>query len=58
MNLRVLLVVVTVARYDIIVDATDNVAARYMLSDACVLLKKPFVSAAALRFEGQAAILL
>jgi molybdopterin/thiamine biosynthesis adenylyltransferase len=30
--------------FDIIVDATDNVATRYLLNDACVLLGKPLVS--------------
>lgn len=40
-------------RYDIIVDATDNVATRYLLNDACVLLKKPLVSGSALQLEGQ-----
>jgi len=39
--------------YDIVVDATDNVATRYLLSDACVLTSKPLVSGSALRFEGQ-----
>lgn len=39
--------------YDLIVDATDNVATRYLLSDACVILRKVLVSGAALRFEGQ-----
>jgi adenylyltransferase/sulfurtransferase len=39
--------------YDIVVDATDNVATRYLLNDACVLLKKPLVSGSALQLEGQ-----
>lgn len=39
--------------YDVVVDATDNVATRYLLNDACVLLKKPLVSGSALMFEGQ-----
>ncbi|KAK0050293.1 adenylyltransferase and sulfurtransferase MOCS3 [Biomphalaria pfeifferi] len=39
--------------YDIILDATDNVATRYLLNDACVLAGKPLVSGSALRFEGQ-----
>lgn len=39
--------------YDVIVDATDNVATRYLLNDACVLLKKPLVSGSALQMEGQ-----
>ena len=28
-------------RYDVVLDATDNVATRYLLNDACVLAKKP-----------------
>ena len=39
--------------YDVVVDATDNVVTRYLLSDACVLLGRPLVSGAALRLEGQ-----
>jgi len=42
--------------WDIVVDATDNVATRYLLNDACVMLKKPLVSGAALRMEGQLTI--
>eukprot|EP00040_Diaphanoeca_grandis_P003071 m.23658 g.23658 ORF g.23658 m.23658 type:complete len:462 (+) comp14299_c0_seq2:273-1658(+) len=42
-----------VAKYDIIVDCTDNLPTRYMLSDTCVLLNKPLVSGSALRTEGQ-----
>lgn len=40
-------------RYDIIIDATDNIATRYLLSDACVLAGKPIVSGSALRNDGQ-----
>lgn len=39
--------------YDIILDCTDNPAARYLLSDAAVLLGKPLVSGAAQRYDGQ-----
>lgn len=42
-----------IQNYDIIVDATDNVVTRYLLNDACVLLKKPLVSGSALQLEGQ-----
>lgn len=42
--------------YDVIIDATDNVATRYLLNDACVLAQKPLVSGSALRFEGQLTI--
>ncbi|KAI8924450.1 hypothetical protein BC831DRAFT_513356 [Entophlyctis helioformis] len=39
--------------FDIIVDATDNVATRYLLNDASVLLNKTLVSGSALRMDGQ-----
>jgi adenylyltransferase/sulfurtransferase len=39
--------------YDIVVDGSDNFPTRYLVNDACVLLKKPLVSGAILRFEGQ-----
>ncbi|KAH9605421.1 hypothetical protein KSS87_001016 [Heliosperma pusillum] len=41
------------SKYDLIMDATDNVPSRYMINDCCVVLKKPLVSGAALGFEGQ-----
>ncbi len=43
-------------RYDIIVDATDNFATRYLVNDACVLLGKPEVYGSIFRFEGQASV--
>jgi len=39
--------------YDIIIDGSDNFATRYLVNDACVLLDKPLVYGAVLRFEGQ-----
>ncbi|EMR11482.1 hypothetical protein PNEG_00497 [Pneumocystis murina B123] len=42
--------------YDIILDCTDNQSIRYLISDTCVLLKKPLVSASAIRTEGQLCI--
>jgi adenylyltransferase/sulfurtransferase len=39
--------------WDVVMDCTDNVATRYLLNDACVLLDKPLVSAAAVKWEGQ-----
>jgi adenylyltransferase/sulfurtransferase len=42
-----------VEKYDIIVDCTDNLLSRYMISDACVIAKKPLVSGAALKMDGQ-----
>jgi molybdopterin/thiamine biosynthesis adenylyltransferase/rhodanese-related sulfurtransferase len=42
--------------YDLVLDATDNFATRYIINDACVLLKKPFVYGAITQFEGQVAV--
>lgn len=39
--------------YDIVADCTDNFATRYLVNDACVLLKKPFIYGAIFRYEGQ-----
>ncbi|KAI8824822.1 adenylyltransferase [Fimicolochytrium jonesii] len=39
--------------YDYVLDATDNVATRYLLNDACVLLGKPLISGSALKMDGQ-----
>jgi len=44
------------ANYDIIIDATDNFATRYLINDAAVLLSKPYVWGSVNRFDGQAAI--
>jgi rhodanese-related sulfurtransferase len=39
-----------------VVDGTDNFPTRYLVNDACVLLKKPNVYGSIFRFEGQATI--
>ena len=38
---------------DIVLDGTDNFAARFAISDACVAARLPLVSGAAIRMEGQ-----
>lgn len=43
-------------QHDIVVDATDNACARYLINDAAVIFKKPLVSGSALRWEGQLCI--
>lgn len=40
--------------YDLAVDACDNFNTRYVVNDACVMQKKPFVHGAVFQFEGQA----
>jgi sulfur-carrier protein adenylyltransferase/sulfurtransferase len=42
--------------YDIVIDGTDNFATRYLVNDACVLLKKPNVYGSIFRFDGQASV--
>ena len=42
-----------VCRHTIVLDCTDNVPTRYMLSDACCQIRRPLVSAAAVSLEGQ-----
>lgn len=39
--------------YDIIVDGSDNFSTRYLVNDACVILKKPQVHGSIFRFDGQ-----
>ena len=42
--------------YDIVVDGTDNFPTRYLVSDACVLLKKPHVYGSIFRFTGMVSV--
>ena len=44
------------AQYDIVADGTDNFQTRYLVNDACVLLKKPNAYGSIFRFEGQASV--
>jgi sulfur-carrier protein adenylyltransferase/sulfurtransferase len=46
-----------ISDYDLVVDGTDNFATRYLVNDACVLRRKPYVYASVFRFEGQASVL-
>ena len=42
-----------IAAFDIVADGSDNFATRYLVNDTCFVLRKPLVSAAILRFDGQ-----
>jgi len=42
--------------YDIVVDASDNFATRYLVSDCAALLRKPYVWGSVLQFDGQSAV--
>jgi molybdopterin/thiamine biosynthesis adenylyltransferase len=39
--------------YDFILDGTDNFPAKFLINDACVMVKKPFSHAGIIRFKGQ-----
>ena len=43
-------------RVDLVLDASDNFATRYLVNDACWRAGKPLVSGAAIRWEGQVAL--
>ena len=44
------------AQADVVLDCSDNFATRYALNRVCVQLKKPLVSGAATRFDGQVTV--
>ena len=45
-----------VAQYDVIVDATDNLPARYVMDDACRTNQKPLVYGSICEFQGQVSV--
>ena len=45
-----------VAGADVVLDCTDNFATRHAINRACVAARKPLVSGAAIRFDGQLAV--
>lgn len=46
----------TIEQYDLVLDGSDNFGTRYMVNDACVMLKKPLIMGAIYQFEGQLAV--
>ena len=40
-------------QYSVVVDASDNISTRYLVSDVCCVLGLPLVSGAAIGTEGQ-----
>jgi adenylyltransferase/sulfurtransferase len=42
-----------ISAYDLVADGSDNFATRYLVNDACYLARRPLVSAAIMRFDGQ-----
>jgi molybdopterin/thiamine biosynthesis adenylyltransferase/rhodanese-related sulfurtransferase/molybdopterin converting factor small subunit len=43
-------------QYDIVLDGTDNFPTRYLVNDACALLRRPYVFGSVYRFEGQISV--
>jgi len=46
-----------VSQYDLLLDCTDHPTSRYLISDISILLRKPLISASALRTDGQLIVL-
>ena len=45
-----------IKQYDLIIDGTDNFTARYLINDACVMSKRPFIFGGVFRYEGLVSI--
>src|SRR2546421_12296177 len=45
-----------IARYDVVVDGSDNFPTRYLSNDVCVFANKPNVYGSVFRFEGQTTV--
>jgi molybdopterin/thiamine biosynthesis adenylyltransferase/rhodanese-related sulfurtransferase len=43
-------------RFDIVMDASDNVDTKYLLNDACYFAGKPYIFGGAVGFDGQAGV--
>lgn len=47
-----------ISSYDLVIDATDNFEARYIINDACVLSGVPFISGSSVGLEGQVRVVV
>lgn len=47
-----------IKNYDIVVDCSDNFATRFLVNDACVMLKKSLVTGSIFKFEGQLTVVI
>lgn len=45
-----------IGNYDVVVDATDNLASRYLIDDCCNQLDRPFVYGSVCEFQGQVSV--
>ena len=44
------------SQYDLILDGTDNFATRYLVNDAAILARRPYVWGSIFRFQGQVSV--
>ena len=49
-------VIEILSQFDIICDCSDNFGTRYLINDACVILKKPLIYGSVQGFEGQVSV--
>ena len=47
-----------IGQYDLVINGADNFATRYLVNDACYLLKKPLVDGSILIFDGQTTVFM
>ena len=47
-----------IAEYDIVVNGCDNFPTRYLVNDACVMLKTPMVDGSVLKFDGMVTVFM
>lgn len=45
-----------IRNYDLVIDCTDNFPSKFLVNDACVMLKKPCIIGGVLRFSGQLSV--
>jgi molybdopterin/thiamine biosynthesis adenylyltransferase len=47
-----------IGQYDLVINGADNFATRYLVNDACYLLKRPLVDGSILIFDGQTTVFM
>lgn len=45
-----------IENFDLVIDGSDNFSTRYLVNDACVIMKKPLVFGSIYKFEGQVSV--
>lgn len=45
-----------VSEHDLVIDGSDNFATKFLINDACLIARKPWVYGSVSRFEGQVAV--